>query len=401
MARMDLPFGGDPDAFADAPLFRELQRVMSSSSGPVNWELARQVGIANAQEGREDLSPTDHDRELLEEVVRVAELHVARFTGLEPPTDVAEVRPVRRADGVTANTESLRELLDPAAQRISAAMGEATGRMLPGGDELPEALRDQGMDAGQLGALLQQLSPLLLGAQVGTVLGFLGQRVLGQYDVAVPRSGHAALLFVVPNLAAFERDWSLDPTEFRTLVALHEVTHRFEFARPWVRDRFTELLTDFLSTLTIDVGAMQERLAHLDGADPDAMQSLMSSEEGLFGTVLDDEQRIKLGRIQAFMAAAEGYGDHVMQTLGRQLLSTYGRIDEARKRLDAEPSTVLLSRLFGIDVGEDDLALGLSFCETVASEASEDVLGRMWDDAEAMPSKVELETPSLWISRSL
>jgi putative hydrolase len=399
---MDLPFGGDPDAFADAPLFRELQRVMSSSSGPVNWELARQVGIANAQEGREDPAPTDHDRELLEEVVRVAELHVARFTGLEPPSDVAAVRPVRRAEWVTANTESLRELLDPAAQRISAAMGQATSGMLPGGDDaLPEVLRDQGMDAGQLAALLQQLSPLLLGAQVGTVLGFLGQRVLGQYDVAVPRSGPASLLFVVPNLAAFERDWSLDPTEFRTLVALHEVTHRFEFARPWARERFTELLTDFLSTLTIDVGAMQERLAHLDGADPDALQSLMGSEEGLFGTVLDDEQRIKLARIQAFMAAAEGYGDHVTQTLGRQLLSTYGRIEEARKRLDAEPSTILLSRLFGIDVGEEDLARGAAFCDTVAAEAGEDVLSRMWDGPDALPSLPELETPSLWISRSL
>ena len=55
---MDFPFGsGDPDAFADAPLFRELQRVMSSSSGPVNWEMARQIGIANAQEGRDDPAP--------------------------------------------------------------------------------------------------------------------------------------------------------------------------------------------------------------------------------------------------------------------------------------------------------------------------------------------------------
>jgi delta 1-pyrroline-5-carboxylate dehydrogenase len=40
------PFGGDPEQFKDAPLFRELQRVMSSSSGPVHWELARQVALA-------------------------------------------------------------------------------------------------------------------------------------------------------------------------------------------------------------------------------------------------------------------------------------------------------------------------------------------------------------------
>ncbi len=42
----------------------------------------------------------------------------------------------------------------------------------------------------------------------------------------------------------------------------------------------------------------------------------MEDDEGLFGAVLDDEQRLKLGRIQAFMSAAEGYGDHVMQALG-------------------------------------------------------------------------------------
>ena len=43
------PFGAPPgDIWNDVPLFREIQRVLMSSSGPVNWELARQVGIASA-----------------------------------------------------------------------------------------------------------------------------------------------------------------------------------------------------------------------------------------------------------------------------------------------------------------------------------------------------------------
>jgi len=37
------PFG---DLMNEIPLFRELQRVLFSSTGPVNWELARQVAIA-------------------------------------------------------------------------------------------------------------------------------------------------------------------------------------------------------------------------------------------------------------------------------------------------------------------------------------------------------------------
>lgn len=388
---MDFPFGSDPDAFADAPLFRELQRVMASSSGPVNWEMARQIGIANAQEGRDDPAPTEEDRRMFQEVVRVAELHVARFTGLETPTDVVQITPVRRADWVNANTQSLRELMDPAARQIAAAMGKATREAL-GSDVPPE------MQA--MSGLFEQLSPLLLGAQVGAVLGFLGQHVLGQYDIAIPRSGGGALLFVVPNIAQFEHDWSLDPTDFRTFVAIHEVTHRFEFARPWIRGRFAELLQDFLSTLRIDAAAMQERLSTLDASDPEAMQSLMASEEGLFGAVLDDEQRIKLGRIQALMAAAEGYGDHVMQALGRELLPSFVRIEEAKTRLDS-PSDPVFERLLGIEMKREHYEAGRRFCEFVADQTDEATLARMWDSPDAMPSWPEVEEPRLWLARTV
>ena len=34
------------DEFAEAPLLREIQKVLAASSGPVNWELARQVAVA-------------------------------------------------------------------------------------------------------------------------------------------------------------------------------------------------------------------------------------------------------------------------------------------------------------------------------------------------------------------
>ena len=147
-----------------------------------------------------------------------------------------------------------------------------------------------------MGGLLAQLGPLLQGTQIGSVLGTLAQQVLGQFDVAVPRAGSNELLFVAANLARFERDWSLDPTEFRTYVAIHEVTHRFEFARPWARDRFVELLDDFLSTLTIDVEGLQARFATLDPSDPGALeQALSEGDDALFGAVLDDEQRLKLG----------------------------------------------------------------------------------------------------------
>jgi putative hydrolase len=381
------PFGGSWD---DVPLLREIQRVLRSSSGPVNWELARQIGIAAATQEGQDPEPTEEDRRSVEEAVRVAELQVAAFTGLEPPHDVAVVIPVRRARWVQENLEGLRALLEPSAQKIGTAVATAQRAAMP--DEAPAAATQ----------LLEQLSPLLLGAQIGSVLGYLGQHVLGQYDIAVPRSGGAgALLFVVPNLAAFEADWSLSPIEFRTFVAIHEVTHRFEFSRPWTEPRFRELLEDFLATLELDVEGLQQRFAMLDPSDPEAMRELLGGEEALFGVVLDEEQRLKLGRIQAFMAAAEGYGDHVMHAIGRSLLSSYGRIEEAMRRYrEGEHGDPVFERLLGIEMKREQYEVGRTFCDTVVELTDERLLTRMWDSAEAMPSLPELQEPRLWLARS-
>lgn len=385
------PFGVPAgDIWNDVPLFREIQRVLMSSSGPVNWELARQVGIASASWGTEDPAPSDADRHGFEAAVRVAELQVAGFTGLEAPSDIPRVEAVRRGQWVQENIEGLRALLEPAATKIGDAIATAQR----------EAMPDQ--DQAGVAQLLGQLSPLLLGAQVGAVLGTLAQQVLGQYDIAVPRpEGTGALLFVVPNVLAFERDWSLDPTEFRTWIAIHEVTHRFEFARPWTLTRFRELIDDFTSTLTLDVEDLQQRLATFDPSDPEGMQEMLAGQESLFGPVMDDEQRLKLGRIQAFMTAAEGYGDHVMHTLGARLLSSYARIDEAMRRYrETEHVDPVFERLLGIEVKREQYRLGRAFCDRVVELTDEATLARMWDSAEALPSMPELEEPRLWLARS-
>ena len=386
-----MPEGFDPDAFADTPLFREIQRVLSSSSGPVHWELARQVGIAGAQDGKDDPATSDDDLRAIEEAARVAELQVGRFTGLDPPPDVPAVRPVRRAEWVTAVIESLGEMIEPAAARAGRAMEQVAQAGAAGTEE--------GATFGG-GAMLAQLSPLLMGAQVGSVLGYLGQRAFGQYDVAVPRTSTGSLLFVTATSDAFARDWSIDRTEFRTAVALHEVAHRFEFSRAWAPGRFRALLEDFTSTLQLDVGALRERIDRLDAADPEAVQRLIEGEEGLFGTVLDDEQRIKLGRIQSFMAASEGWADHVAAGIGAELLPSHGMIEEAmRRHREADAADPVFERLLGVEMKRDRYEAGRAFADRVAEITDEATLSQMWRDAESMPSAPEIDEPRLWLAR--
>jgi coenzyme F420 biosynthesis associated uncharacterized protein len=247
------------------------------------------------------------------------------------------------------------------------------------------------------------MSPLLLGAQVGTVLGGLAQEALGRYDIALPRSdGAHALAFVVANIVAFERDWSLDPTEFRTWVAMHEVTHRFEFSRPWVFGHLRSLLDDYLSTLRFDIEGMQRRLEGIDASNPEAIQEVLGSEEGLFGTVMDDEQRLKLRRIQAFMAVIEGYADHVVHAVGGRLLRSASRIQEAMRRYrEAERVDPVLERMLGVEVERERYRQGKAFCDAVAEATDEPTLSRMWDGPDALPSLPEVEEPQLWLARTV
>ena len=169
--------GVDPESLGDAPLFRELQRVMAGGGdGPVNWELARQVGVATAAEAGPDTAATDDDREELEAAVRLAELQVSATTGLESPARLATVRAVRRAEWVADQIGALRGLVEPAATR----MGEALSRAMT--EQLPD-----GAPAG-IGGILSQVGPLLQGSQAGQVLGDLATRAFAGHDVAVPRT---------------------------------------------------------------------------------------------------------------------------------------------------------------------------------------------------------------------
>ena len=251
----DLPFGSaaDPDASPTRRCSASCSASWRPRPGPVNWELARQIGIANALEGRDDPEPTGRRPQEFEEAVRVAELHVARFTGLEAPDRR------RRGQGRPPRRVGERQHREPAraarARRAEDRRGD--GRGDPRGARGRAAARDAGhrRDAG---------------AALAAAAGRPGRAACSASSASTcsvsttSRSrarGPGACCSSCRTSRRSRSDWSLDPTDFRTCVALHEVTHRFEFARPWARERFAELLDDFLSTLKIDVDGMQARLS--------------------------------------------------------------------------------------------------------------------------------------------
>ena len=370
-----------PDGWWErVPVLHELYKLLSSTE-PVNWELARQVGVALASYD-EPPEPIAQLQPELEGMSRAATVEAEEFSGLSTSV-VAPVEAVTRAQWVEGNLESFKFLMNPLAEKMAPKVD------IP----LP----------GQAAQVLQQIGGIFLGLQTGTVLGYLGRHVIGQYDVLLPSSGGGKLLYVVSNLEAVERDWSLDPKEFRYWIALHEVTHHLEFSRPWVRRYFHSQLRTLIDSLDFDPTRMQGAFEGMEMLDPERMAQALQDPERLIQAAWTPLSKDAMARLQAFMTLAEGYATFVMDAVGARVLKEHARLKEVmeRRKREASPGDVLLERLLGLELKRRQYEDGVKFCRYVAGVRDIPALNHAWDNPESLPTVDELSDPDAWITRVL
>jgi coenzyme F420 biosynthesis associated uncharacterized protein len=313
----------------------------------------------------------------LEAAVPEAEALVAEHAGITPPPPVAW-RLIDRAAWAEANISGMAELLAPLTERVGARL-----ERLP----LPVRLAQRGF----------------VSVEVGVLLGYVSRRVLGQYDLLVPEAADgkgAPLYFVGPNLVETERRLGLVPRDFTLWVALHEITHRFQFAGvPWLRPRFFALIEGYLKTLDLDARGLALRLA--GAARRLASRATPAAERTPVYLFASDEQRAMLDEMQAFMAVVEGHGNYVMDAAGADAIPTFARMRALfqARRAQANALQRAVNGVIGLELKLRQYELGQAFCERVAARAGPGTLGALWAAPEHLPSLQELEEPERWLSR--
>lgn len=376
------------------PLFGDISKLFSSG-GPVSWEVAKQLATWLATDGQPESNVDPLDRIHLEELARVADLHVADTTGLATSASgMLGVRPVGRADWALRTLDAYKGLLEALAVAMSAT---------PAADgDLPEDEADE-LDptGGLLGNLAQVMSPLLLGMQSGSMVGHLSKRALGQYDFPVPRPPADELLIVPANIDAFAADWTLPPDDVRLWVLLSETTVHAVFARPHVRAAFDELLASYVRGFRPDPSALEDKLADLDPSDPASFQRALGDPEALLGAMQTDEQRATLRRLEALTCALVGYVDWVLDAAGRKLIASYGSLSEAlrRRRVERADGERFAEQLFGLSLGQAEYDRGTAFVSGIVERAGEAGLMRLWASEGGLPTPAELDAPGLWLAR--
>jgi coenzyme F420 biosynthesis associated uncharacterized protein len=345
--------------------------------GMVDWSLAERVAGALAGSGP---SWDGSEEELRAESNRAAEL-VRRYTGLKPKGGVPSAELVDRDEWARVNIESFRNLSTRVEEHLAG--------------------RVDGSGSQGSGGLQRTIVRAATGAEVGLAIGYLSQRVIGQYDVALIGPARAPrLLFVGPNLSAARARLDVDRDLFLRWIALHETTHAVHFASvPWLREHIGGIAEELFEKAALEVkpGELLGRLARVN-----PKELVRSATNGQLATLLWPEpQRRLVERLTATMTLVEGYAEHVMDAVGDQLDPGYPDLRRALDR-DRERRGLLdsiVSKVLGLEMKLAQYRRGKAFADEVVRKHGIRTLNRAWSGPDALPRPEELDVPEEWVER--
>jgi coenzyme F420 biosynthesis associated uncharacterized protein len=356
----------------------------SARRGLVDWTAVERHAAARARNSPGTLTPYELQRAAPVYAAAMAEIVPALSRALDTqlPGIVERSDVVDRATWVHANVTTFAAL-------IGKVEGDLLDQVLPPG-------------SGLIRASMAIANRMVTTRQLGYLLGFLGQRVLGQYDLALisAEATPGRLLFVDENIrrTAATLDVPLNP--FRTWIALHETTHAFEFeAHPWLRPYLAARMERQLNSVSVGASAMnREALGRLGRA----LRGVASGEHWMEG-LMTPAQRRDFREIQAVMSLLEGFGDYMMDEVGRDLVPDVELISTRfhARRDHGSGFERAMMRLTGMDLKMEQYRKGEEFVAAVARAGGSKALHALWAGPEDLPSPEEMEQPSRWLARVL
>jgi coenzyme F420 biosynthesis associated uncharacterized protein len=343
----------------------------------VDWKFAVTAGHRLVRPG----PPTtrQHAREVVADLrglAMEADRVVLDFTGLDAG-DAEPVRVVDRKRWISANVDGFRFLLEPLLKKLA--------------ERRPPSVTSL------------SLGPKVTGAQIGMILAYLSQRVLGQYEIFLPPGqGAGRLTLVAPNIVEIERELGVDPHDFRMWVCLHEAAHRVQFtANPWLRDHLRNEIDAFLAATDLDPAAMLKRLRSVATVVGQTVRG--NKDANFIEAVQTPEQKAILERVTAVMSLLEGHGEYVMNHVDAAVVPSSEEIHRKfdARRHQARSTDRVIRQLFGLDMKMRQYAEGSTFVSAVVDRVGMDGFNKVWQGPHTLPTRAEITDPDAWIARVL
>jgi coenzyme F420 biosynthesis associated uncharacterized protein len=276
---------------------------------------------------------------------------------------------MNRSEWIDANLRGFQRVIEPLAAR---------------------ALTDHGVNPGGF-------RRKVLGAQVGSLMGYVSRKVLGQFDLFLPPDDDGLIYFVGPNVAEVEQRLNFPKRDFRMWLCLHETTHRVQFGGvPWLKDFLTGQIESYLSQIDLD----SKRV--LDAVRRAVEEVRTGGARGidLLPLLMTPEQREIFDRMQGMMALLEGHASFVMDRLGKDHVHEADRMRTGlQQRRRASRVERGFQRMIGFDRKISQYDTGQRFVSHVVDRAGMEGFNRVWASAANLPTAVEVVRPDDWLAR--
>ena len=408
----DAPSGDDDDPFGlnkllsslgmgagGADLMGQLQKVMSGGDGPVNWELATQIA-GNTIDATEVVP--EHEGREIADAGRLADLWLDPVTSL-PASGLGPLA-WTRAEWLQQTLPSWKQLVDPVAARVTAAMGGAMQEGLLG-ENMLEGLPPElsgllaGLGPNPFAGVLDQVGGVVFGAQVGMALSGLAQEVLSTSDIGIPL-GRSAL--VPASIAAFADGLEVPLDEVRLYLALREAAHQRLFGQvPWLKAHLYDAVDAYARGIEVDPAAIERAVTSFDPENPAAVQeALASGGAGLFELESTPAQQAALARLELALALVEGWVDLVVDEASSATLPHAGQLRETvrRRRASGGPAEQTFATLVGLQLRPRKLREAAAFWAALTTARGIEGRDALWDHPDLLPGSDDLDDPAAWIT---
>ncbi|MFJ9337903.1 zinc-dependent metalloprotease [Streptomyces sp. NPDC101733] len=369
--------------------FQQIGQMLSYEGGPVNWDMAkdiaRQTVAQGTADGVKDASVGVAEKSAVQEAVRLADLWLDGVTSLPSGANTAVAW--SRAEWVEETLPVWKELVDPVAERVGAAMGSV----------LPEEMQAM---AGPLLGMMRSMGGAMFGQQIGQAVGTLAGEVVGSSDIGLPLGpvGRAALLPL--NIAGFGKDLSVPSDEVRLYLALREAAHARLFAHvPWLRSHLFGAVEGYARGITVDTSKLEDVVGQLDPSNPEQLQEALQG--GMFQPQDTPEQKAALARLETALALVEGWVDAVVHEAASPRLTSADAMRETmrRRRASGGPAEQTFATLIGLELRPRRLRDASRLWASLTDARGVDGRDGLWEHPDMLPTASDLDDPDGFVHR--
>ena len=390
------PFGmGGDFAMGDlGQIFTQLGQMFSNpgtmtagdpTSGPVNYELARQV--ASSSIGFVAPVPATTNSAIAD-AVHLADTWLDGVTAL--PAGASKAVGWSPSDWVDNTLETWKRLCDPMARQISTVWASS----------LPEEAKSM---AGPLLAMMSQMGGMAFGSQLGQALGRLSREVLTSTDIGLPLGPKGVAAIMPDAVESFASGLELPHSEILTFLAAREAAHHRLFSHvPWLSSQLLGAVEAYAMGMKIDMSGIEELARDFNPAtlsDPAAIENLLG--QGVFEPQATPAQTQALERLETLLALIEGWVQVVVTDALGDRLPGAAALGETlrRRRASAGPAEQTFATLVGLELRPRKLREAAALWQRLTEAAGVDARDAVWQHPDLLPGADDLDDPASFIDR--